>query len=235
MHELWSAYCRFNTYYCCFPPPSRALGACQEGELVGMGRIVGLGKRMTQSTRAVAGSQPSPAHGLGLGQQQKNNTLSKQPGPQSSPPPAPSTLQPQCPGGQAFVPTHPCSGMLGALGPTVPSAWLGNKVPLKWHRGTSLLLPGDAFVSTQLPEPSSKLIAAPTDTSGRLSLKKGKNQKELQGLLYPLPITPNLFGLSCTPLAMAELRIAGTHLAFTNNSLCDLEHLLWASFPSFVK
>ncbi|CAD7688682.1 unnamed protein product [Nyctereutes procyonoides] len=48
----------------------RALGACQDGKPGG--------KRMTQSTRAVADSQPSPARGLGLGQQHQNNTLPKQ-------------------------------------------------------------------------------------------------------------------------------------------------------------
>lgn len=59
----------------CFPLPSRRLRACQSGEL--MGKIRGLGKHMTHSPRAVAGSQPSPACGSGLCQQQKNNTLPK--------------------------------------------------------------------------------------------------------------------------------------------------------------
>lgn len=62
-----------------------------------MERIGGLGKHMTQSPRAVAGSQPNPACGLGLCQQQ-SNTLPKRLGTMnhtSSPsPPVAHTVHP---------------------------------------------------------------------------------------------------------------------------------------------
>lgn len=61
----------------CFPLPSKRLRACQSGGLGRMGKIRGLGKHMTHSPRAVSSSQPSPACGSGLCQQQKNNTLPK--------------------------------------------------------------------------------------------------------------------------------------------------------------
>lgn len=70
--------------HCEFPPPGKALGACQDGKPGG--------KRMTPPARAVADSQPSPAHGLRLGQQHKNNTLPEQPGPQCKPWPSPPLL-----------------------------------------------------------------------------------------------------------------------------------------------
>lgn len=63
-----------------FHLPSRRPRACQDGGLGRMERIGGLGKHMTQSPKAVAGSQPNPACGLGLCQQQKNNTLPQRPG-----------------------------------------------------------------------------------------------------------------------------------------------------------
>lgn len=96
-----------------------------------------------------------------------------------------------------------------------------------------MFLTGDAFLPAWLPKPSSKLVAAPTVASGRLSLKK-ENQKKLQRLLHPPPLPwaelhPSGYG------PMAESRAAAIHSAFTNNSPCDLEHPLWASLPWFVK
>lgn len=115
--------------------------------------MVGLGKRMTQSTRAVAGSQPSPARGLGLSQQQRNNAFPQQPCPQPKPFPQ---LPPvgYCPGGTAFPPPPPCARLLGAPGSTAPSAGVGSKVLPRWKRGMPTAPAADTLLSAPLPGPT---------------------------------------------------------------------------------
>lgn len=73
--------------------PAGGFRACQNGELGRMGKMRGLGKHMTHSPRAVVGSQPSPACGSGLYQQQKNNTLPKRLGPIKGKPSLSSSCQ----------------------------------------------------------------------------------------------------------------------------------------------
>lgn len=116
-------------------------------------------------------------------------------------PPAPTTLHPQCPGPQASPRTHPCSSILGAPGPTVPSARVGGKVPPNVEQGHARLL---LLVTLSLlpccpaARASQETHCWPTIASGRLSLKKGKNKK---GKAFC--ITPHFHGLNCTPLATA--------------------------------
>lgn len=106
--------------YRCLPATCRALGPSQNGEPVGMGSPVGLGKRLTQSTRPAGASQPSPACGLGLGQQHKNNTLPKQPGHSASPP----------------LPSLP-PGSCRSAAPVPWSTSLSTHTPLRWPPGGS--------------------------------------------------------------------------------------------------
>lgn len=100
-----------------FPLPSRRPRACQNGGLGRMGKIRGLGKHMTHSPRADAGSQPNPACGSGLCQQQKNNTLPKRLGAakvQALPLlqlPASSRIRMSC----SSKPFHTCSAFLRAV------------------------------------------------------------------------------------------------------------------------
>ena len=163
--------------YCCLPPPSRSLGPCQDGEPAGMRSTVGLGKRMTQSARTVVGSQPSPAQGLGLGQQQKNNTLLKQPGPQCKPfPQLPPLCSPRALVNKPFHPHTPAQGLLGAPGPAAPSAWVGSKVPPSGTETLPLFLPDDAFLPFCLSLPINSLLLH--CCFWKIVLKTGKDPKE---------------------------------------------------------
>lgn len=120
-------------------------------------------------------------------------------------PPAPITVQPQCPGPQAFPRAHPCSGILRAPRPTVPSAQVSSKMPPRWKKAMPTAPAGIAFLSARLPEPPSKLLAAPTTASGRLSSKKGKN-KGFKGFLHP----SRFHGLSGTCSGHSHGRVEGS-------------------------
>lgn len=104
------------------------------------------------------------------------------------------------------------------------SARMSSKVPPRGTEAFPLFLTGGAFLPAWLPKPSSKLVAAPAVASGRLSLKKEKNQKKLQRLLHPPPLPwaelhPSGYG------PVAGSRAAAIHSAFTNNSHVTLSIL----------
>ncbi|XP_044927862.1 uncharacterized protein LOC106006178 [Mustela putorius furo] len=165
--------------HCGFPPPGKALGACQDGKPGG--------KRMTRPARAIADSQPSPARGLRLGQQHKNNTLPEQPGPQCKPcPPTPPPFTVPCfislsPGGSR---THTSSVPVGSGAETSPCSC--------------------QVTPSLLSETFSKLLLP-------LVLKEGKEPEGTSKAFAFHPPQYLFCGLSCTPLvtARAESRAAG--------------------------